>query len=175
MKIYFVEGVDGVGKTTLVKKLSAYSDVKSYTSPPHDWDFTSSINIWKKFLGRVASEASYNESSIILIDRSPITEFVYRMVIDIRKPDMTMSQFAELMSEYNVGILYCRADDAFESAQKRGEDYVLDKSAHDAIDDMYDKFMWTMTMFSIEVHELWPKMHKVVEIYDKLKEVNNAV
>lgn len=167
MKIYFVEGVDGAGKTTLIKNLSQYADVKGYSSPPRDWDFEIQILQWERFLKNIVTVN--DDTNIVLIDRSPITEFVYRMVIDIRKSDMTMKQFAELMQNYKVEIVYCEADDAFEAAQKRGEDYVVSEDAHKAIEEMYNYFMWTMTMFGIKVHTAFPKRQKVVEIYDKLK------
>ena len=176
MKIFFVEGADGAGKTTLIKKLSEYSDVKGYSSPPRDWSFNKPVRQWRDLLEDILEANEYYKSNIILIDRSPITEFVYRMVIDVDKPNMTMVQFAQLMKDYNIGILHCEARDAFESAQKRGEDYVLDKGAHKAIEEMYTYFMWTMIAFGIEVHTIWPKTQKIVEIYDKIKEdVNNAV
>lgn len=171
MKIFLVEGTDGSGKTTLINNLKEkYNDVNSVHTIPRDWlQFEKSADLWQYLLGKVKSKMERN--NIVLIDRSFITDFVYRMCIDIDKPSMEFNAFAYLMYNYDLKIIYCTSKDAYIKANNRGETYVKDIVTHSKICGMYEHFMETMKMLGIPVVKYDYMVNKIDDLYKKLKEI----
>lgn len=169
MKIYFVEGVDGSGKTTLIKNLCKdYKDVVTYTTPPKDWTWVNQTEMWEEFLSNIRNKN--NNCNIVLLDRSPISELIYRMIIDKSKPYINLFEFAQLMDEYQIQIIYCKSETAFKDAEERGEDYIEAEEKHLAIEGLYESFMQTMRMFGVRVVEYYWHCMPIDALYDKIKE-----
>lgn len=174
MRIFFVEGVDGSGKTTLIKNLCKYEDVVGYDAIPLNWNWQSQYNIWDEFLKNITFNSELKDK-IVLIDRSPITEIVYRSVIDQRKPYMKLYDLLSLMNYYNICVIYCTNDKAFELAKKRGEDYIPDIETSNLICDMYDHFINTLMMGYYDIRYYNFEKISVSDMYKLLKEDLNAV
>lgn len=174
MKIYFVEGADGSGKTTLIKNLcNACDKVVSFTPPPVDWNWDTQYNIWDDFLNSIRNSNQLND--IVLIDRSPITEFVYRMVIDKAHTYMHLSDLLTLMDDYKIEIVYCKNDKSYELAKDRGESYITDKETHSLICEMYEHFMYTLMMADFNVRLYNFETCSLTKTYNLLKEEYNAI
>lgn len=171
MKIFLVEGVDGSGKTTLVNKLKEqYSDINVVHTVPRDWvQLESSVNLWQYLLEKIKSKVK--QENIVLIDRSFITDFVYRTRVDIGKPSMEFNEFAYLMYTYKLKIIYCNTNAAYVNAKARGENYITNVTIHSNICETYEHFMQTMRMLGIPVVNYDYTLDEIEKLYKKLKEI----
>lgn len=171
MKIFLVEGVDGSGKTTLVNKLKKqYGDISVVHTVPRDWlQLESSVNLWQYLFEKIKLKVKHE--NIVLIDRSFITDFVYRTRVDIGKPSMAFNEFAYLMYNYDLKIIYCNTNAAYVNAKARGENYITNLTIHTNICETYEHFMETMKMLGIPVVKYDYMVDKIDDLYKKLKEI----
>lgn len=134
----FVEGPDGSGKTTLIKQLSnRYSNV-SISRMEED------SLLWSKLINFAKSLPN----KFILVDRSPLTEYVYRAE-DRNESKFPYSSVVKWLRQGK--IIYCNNNDSFENAIRRGEDNITVKSRHDKIRQFYDTFIPTLESEGIPV------------------------
>lgn len=136
--IIFVEGVDGSGKTTLIQQLSdRYTNV-SVSRMEED------SSLWSKLINFAKSF----QNKFILVDRSPLTEYVYRAE-DRKESKFPYSAVVKWLKQGK--IIYCNNNDSFENAMKRGEDNITIKSRHDKIRQFYDTFIPTLESEGVKV------------------------
>lgn len=168
MIVYF-EGVDGSGKSTIIKKLQeefGYDVV------------TPSQSMYNKFQEYVAWEhfASDYENKIILCDRSFISEFVYRLV-DNQATFLTLELLAKLLT--NCKIVHCTSSTAFTDAQERGEDNIVTFEQHKRIEQLYFDTMSIINKFtkipilSFDWHN--QNILDVIKFINCNKEKNNGI
>lgn len=129
--IVFVEGVDGSGKTTLVKQLQerGYRTEYCYREDTH----FSILNEMKK------------SDKVYILDRGPITDIVYRLTDDLPRDEMTLLEIATLLE--GSKIIYCSQPLAYEYATARGEDNIKSKIAHDKLTVCYEYVMSIIARF----------------------------
>lgn len=141
-----VDGNDGVGKTTLAKKLQAEFNIKSYVhlsySDPRDFEFY--YNILRK--------------DNVIFDRSFMDEPIYAFVLN-RKPEIDLADEVELydlVSDLGYIVIICHTDkklnkgDEFKSIIENEElidNYFKDASNtpgfiyFDPLNDNYDQLV----------------------------------
>lgn len=136
--IIFVEGCDGSGKSTLINQLSEHFIVVRIPRVAEDryaWD-------------KLCLMCKNLSDRHILVDRSPLTEYIYRS----EERTESKFQFASVMNWLRRGkFVYCRSYTAHEDAMKRGEDNITTKSRHDKIQQFYDTFVPSLIAEGIKV------------------------
>lgn len=168
MNIFFVEGVDGSGKSTIIKELCDSGKYIRYSPVPADWNWKTQKELWITFLRALRN---YNDNDAnILIDRCPLSEIIYRGVIDVREPYMSALEFVDIVSGFNVKIIYCKTKNAYEYAKVRGETYITSKEMHDTLQSKYDTYINMLRLLKIKVidynfkkESVWTLRHKIEE------------
>lgn len=132
--LILVEGADGSGKTTLVNQLSAdFPTLRINRSCDHVKEFYDNLTCMKEN---------------IVLDRSFITDVVYRLALDdCIEPD-GMSMFCMDCILRDSIVIYCKTVTQFDDAKARGEDNITDLKTAQKISRYYDaamKFINTRT------------------------------
>ena len=123
------EGADGSGKSCLIKKMLELNpsyvqvDLPSRTSPTvvQDWERIKELS----------------KTQTILMDRSCLTELVYRSVLKDRSLNMSISEILDSIDTPNTVIVYCENNTSFEDSMARGEDYITDSDVHKLLEYNY--------------------------------------
>lgn len=131
--LIILEGADGSGKTTLLKQLLE----KGYTCKKmlRNEDYVKVLQTY--------NDASTNDR-LIVIDRSFISDVVYRCNDDKSREDMNAEMIVYMLNNY-CKIVYCKTNSQYDDSIERGEDNVISKQMAKKISQTYDIFM---TFFS---------------------------
>lgn len=141
--IYLVEGADGSGKSVLINKLlSANTKLKQCDIVPLNWPYQ--YEFYDMFFDKIVNE--YEKD--IIIDRSFISEMVYRIVKKDRAANITLREICLLLRKYPIKIIYCKSDTAFEDAMSRGETYITTKTEHLHLSHVYDVIIDLIQQFT---------------------------
>ena len=145
--LILIEGADGSGKSTLCKNLK--NEKYNVTFIPRD-----TKNIYKAYKKCLKQ----SKHKIVFIDRSYITDIVYRLARRDCKPSFTNKQIESLL--HNTKIVYCKSDEAYNCAIKRGENNITNKLLHNKICKIYDYIMYYIKVFAnVEVMNYdWHRM-----------------
>lgn len=137
--IVFVEGVDGSGKSTLIENLSnLYSNIR--ISRREDGPL-----MWNKV---ISLGKSLGKDAVILVDRSPLTEYVYRTEDD----KMCKYQYSQVLKWLKSGkVIYCNNDYAYSNAISRGEDNLTDENRHSKVKHIYDTYVSTLRLEHVPI------------------------
>ncbi len=155
--LILIEGADGSGKTTLVNELNKY------------WPALR-INKGQNSL------ADFYDSLIsmcqdIVLDRSFITDIVYRLALDDSETDgLSLPQINSILNDSIV--VYCKTKTQYDDAINRGEDNVTDLATSVKISKYYDavmSFINTRTVTPVITYD-WHK-DTVQEIVDSIKQI----
>lgn len=130
-----IEGIDGVGKTTLVEYLEGYG-MKKYH---FDYD-SKNMDLFTKYM-RVLLE----DNNKLVLDRSFISEMVYGPVIR-NKCKLSLEDYTKLLIAYkNVGtkIIYLTAPKEILLKRRNDEkdDYDVITNYYDELNKKYDDIM----------------------------------
>lgn len=128
MIVYF-EGVDGSGKSTVVKTLKDRYGCKTAIGPDRISDKHQELLNWYDFDDRHRGDIRY------LVDRGPITEFIYRLIRDDEKSYLALKDLDSLL--YGNKIVFCETAHAYDRAMTRGEDNIVDEKLHAKIKKAY--------------------------------------
>lgn len=136
--LILIEGVDGSGKTTLCKQLKE-KGLKIKTSPRRD-----DLYCYYDWLKLAAS------NELFVVDRSFVTELVYRIVDGKEKGTMNLKDMCDVLPFCK--IILCETNSAFEDSMIRGEDNITSKTismkiqlVYQIITTMLSKFASTKT------------------------------
>lgn len=123
-----VEGVDGSGKSTLVKQLCKYGVIHLAGENPFTRD--SVVDIIK--IIEIASKSN----QLYVFDRSFITDIVYRF-IDYKECAKYTLEDLYKFCKYTDIIIYCDNENAFENAMRRGETHITRKDISNQLRYLY--------------------------------------
>lgn len=141
--ILLIEGPDGTGKSTLIRKLlERLNNARQFTGVPSDWPMQKEY--WDSFMYNVN-----DEQTIAIIDRCFISELVYRSIKNDKPCNISASEALELLNKSYVKIIYCHTDNAYEFAKLRGEDYVKTSEEANEIENMYKYLMLLFKKFNV--------------------------
>lgn len=131
--LVLLEGADGSGKTTLCKQLKEFGFNVEVAVDRTD------TNLYEQWLKLI------NKGDAI-IDRSFITELVYRTVDGKETGDLNLEQMCYLLKYCK--IILCDTDSAFEDSIKRGENNIVDKETATKIKDTYKLILTMLSKFT---------------------------
>lgn len=120
--IVLFEGVDGGGKTTLIKRLlETFPDAEEIEWPGRRDDPKDFLDSCKKFIEE--NKEKENSGKLYFLDRCGIGEFLYGPLTKDRKM-ATISEYAEVFQNWLKGklLIVCLNQDAHKLAIERGED-----------------------------------------------------
>lgn len=165
--LVLVEGVDGSGKTTLVRKLFE----KGYCCKRV---FRNGNAEAKKFYGY-----AYRDG-IVVLDRSFISDYVYRQTDMQPREDLDLQQIGNILNG-DVAIIHCVNNNHYEDAMERGEDNITDKDTSDWIASLYYDAMRVFStftdakIFTYDYHNTTvDEVEKFIkEVYDEFKKDNS--
>ena len=158
--LILVEGADGSGKTTLVNQLVEYfTTLRINMGHDHIPDFYDNI---------------IDMQEDIVLDRSFITDVVYRLALDDGKETDGINMFYMEHILRNSVVIYCKTATQFDDAKARGEDNITDLKTAQKISRYYDavmKFINTRT----STHTIKYDWHldTVEELVSTIKDVIN--
>lgn len=127
--ITYFEGVDGSGKTTLVKSLKDYGYIEA-TAPWRKDDKYEELLAWYDFNFMYG-----NSRARWVVDRGPVTEWVYRFVRQDCPTYLGLRDLDALLRGHQVVL--CMSKNSFERSMRRGEDNITNKELHDKIKRQY--------------------------------------
>lgn len=157
--LIIVEGVDGSGKSTLVKHLLNDKMVDELVEVRRDCR-----EIEDRYLCLSMDKKTF------VMDRSFITEIVYRA--EDGKETSKFDLFKLITGMYGrCKIIYCKTDGAYLDAMSRGEDNVTDEVRHDNISKIYDVLISTVKKYSrIPAMEYSWKKDNINDVFNFIKE-----
>lgn len=125
--LILVEGADGSGKTTLVNQLNAYfPTMRINREHDHIKEFYNNLICMKED---------------IVLDRSFITDIVYRLALDDDKDTDGINIFYMDCILRESIIIYCKTATQYDDAMHRGEDNITDLKTAQKISRYYDAVM----------------------------------
>lgn len=161
--LVLIEGVDGTGKTTLLKELLDRGFCCKRT-----------FRYGNKDSAQFYDEAFTSKHKIVILDRSFISDMMYRMVDDLCAEDLTMSEAAKVL-DGNVKIIHCVNDNHYEDAMERGEDNITDQSLSNKIAFIYEIFMTYFNKYTnAKVFKYDYHCNTVDDVVKFIKEVDNG-
>lgn len=178
--LIYVEGVDGSGKTRLVKKLA-----KDFRKMGYRVDDKAELRVITHPKGnRVSESVLYKElelmmrdkSTLFIMDRGPLTDIIYRLV-DQEKSVTELGKFLTWASDLAdvLNIIYCRTSNAKELMLQRGDDNPYAVKYHDILLRAYEMVMPLLSIYgpAIHVHDWQNAKHypKIMEYMLKECEV----
>lgn len=103
------------------------ADLPSRTSPTvvQDWERIKELS----------------KTQTILVDRSCLTELVYRSVLKDKSLNMSIAEILNSIDTENTVIVYCENDTSFEDSLTRGEDYITDSDVHKLLQYNYKELV----------------------------------
>lgn len=128
--LIIVEGPDGTGKSTLVKTLR--EKYKFISRKPIDRNRKYQSYYWKKFLDKYSKG-----KGIYVVDRCYLSELVYRLAMNDLWPNISLLNIAKLLETNNVKYIFCKNDNGYVNAKKRGEDYIKSLNEHVKVTNTY--------------------------------------
>ena len=132
--LILLEGVDGSGKTTLCNQLKEKGFV---VEPPVDRLEQFPYIKWFQLSQR---------REITIVDRSFITELVYRTVDGKETGKMILKEMCEI-SQF-CKIVLCETDSSFEDSMLRGEDNITNKKTSKQIQQTYQIITAMLSKFT---------------------------
>lgn len=127
MNIIILEGGDGSGKTTLAKQLVDAG--AEYVKFDRNID-----NMYREYSNLLLKSLH----DYVVLDRSFITDIVYRLHDDKKPDNMNLQQMLYIIQSKSVVIIHCETDTSYEDSMRRGEDNITDKQDADAIKILYN-------------------------------------
>ena len=115
-----VEGIDGSGKSTLVKELSNYYTVVA--PKRNDKEMFLSLKL-------------FYSDEVMVFDRSILSDMVYR-IFDGEEPDCSIFDIMRVL-EHSI-IIYCKNKNSYKKSIERGEDNIIDKKDSKKLSQIYD-------------------------------------
>ena len=120
--IVLFEGVDGGGKTTLIKRLlETFPDAEEIEWPGRKFDGQEFVKSCKEFLKTIKDKE--DDGKLYFLDRCGLGEFLYAPLSKGRKMAKT-SEYAEVFKNWLKGklLIICINGEAHKLAVERGED-----------------------------------------------------
>lgn len=158
--LILVEGADGSGKTTLVNQLNEYfPTLRINMGNDHIPDFYDNLTCM---------------GEDIVLDRSFITDVVYRLALDDGKETDGIDIFYIEHILLNSVVVYCKTATQYDDAKARGEDNITDLKTAQKISRYYDavmKFINTRTSTHVIKYD-W-HFDTVEELVSTIKDVIN--
>lgn len=131
--LIIVEGVDGTGKSTLVNDLAERFYTPVRTAKGENRTYREYLNM------------EYSKEKFVM-DRSFISDFVYRTVDDLDVDDIDLISGVSILEDCTV--IYCDTKKSFKNSILRGEDNIVDKRTHNKIKQAYNVFMTIVEKFT---------------------------
>lgn len=144
--IVWVEGADGSGKTTLVKKLVEDYGFAGMKIPAHVDEPTkeSAQDEYLRWIDWWSFMQKYSRTRPIIVERGHISEMVYRMN-DAKPTYLNGAMIQKHMS--GTKIICCSTSTAFDDAIRRGEDKITSKVQHSQICSDYRAIIGMLCRF----------------------------
>lgn len=156
--LVLVEGVDGSGKTTLVKKLFE----KGYCCKRVFRNGNKEAGNFYKYAYR---------DGIVVLDRSFISDYVYRQTDLQPREDLDLEGIGSILNG-NVAIIHCVNAYHYDDAMERGEDNITDKDTSEWIASLYCDAMKVFALFTSAKIFTYDYHNTTVDQVDKfIKEV----
>lgn len=143
--IIYLEGVDGTGKSTLVRMLedtlSKFGKVdaegnKRIPTHPNKLDRVTQAKLFKEL------KSMARDNVIHIVDRGPISDVIYR-VFDKHTSVTTIDKVQDFLEEFNnrVLLIYCRNDSAKRNMLERGDENPIAIEQHEKLTKVFDIVM----------------------------------
>lgn len=133
--LVILEGADGSGKTTLYNKLIDYGYLPGVIMKDNKPNSNAYLDCaWS--------------NSVYVIDRSFITDLVYRLNDELPRDNISLFQAADLLNTDNIVIIHCETDTMYEDSMERGEDNITNKDDAQSIKLYYKLIMKLIKKFT---------------------------
>ena len=147
--LILLEGVDGSGKTTLCNQLKERGLI---VEPPVDRLEQFPYSKWFELS---------QKRDVTIVDRSFITELVYRTIDGKPKGKMTLKEMCAVLQFCK--IVLCETDSAFEDSMVRGEDNITNKETSKQIQQVYQIITTMLSKFNSVKSFTYDWKHQTVD------------
>lgn len=171
--IIMFEGPDGSGKSTTISFIKGVLKSKGYTIIPNGEDLipthpTAERRIKENLLYRLLKDMSASDK-VYLVDRGPISDFIYR-VFDDYSTVTQLNKFLDALSTYKgLFIVYCKNSKSQQYMLERGEDNPTALNRYKELTKVYDIFMSMLKCIHLSLFEYdWTKRSAKTELVNKI-------
>lgn len=127
--LVILEGADGSGKTTLMQQLLERGFTCKKTLRGENYERLMTLY-----------NETMSDNSLIIIDRSFISDIVYRCNDDLPREGLDANEAIQILNG-DCKIVYCKTDSQYDDSIRRGEDNITSYSKSEQISKTYDLFM----------------------------------
>lgn len=167
--IIIVEGIDRVGKTTLVDKLKDATNfpVFKHDGSLFDYSKMDNMNETDKMVQLLEFGKLMGQPSVIF-DRFHVSDFVYGSIersYDLKEAECNFNRIEDTMKELGVILILVNPTDIEWSSEKHGKDLTLHQASFEAMvekSSIKKKFMCNFTTLDEVVKEVQKEL-RVVE------------
>lgn len=163
--IIFVEGPDGSGKTTLVKRLTEEFGYDLVVGPQRQDNKSKESADWLGFITSIDNE-------VVICDRSFLTEVVYRLYDHDTNTYMRFTLLSYLL-EKQCKFVFCTSPTAFTDAEERGEDTIVTFEQHKQIERLYGIITDMLMLFAPDIQTTFYNWKKQ-DIMDVVRFINSS-
>lgn len=153
-RVYYIEGPDGSGKTTLINNALEETDLKVHNGP-----YPSSAEAYAAYMSQYESAAkvlSLDPNLTVYIDRGPISEVVYGQVLRSgpAEPPKEFFECLRKLEELNATIIICLPPSEVSKANwksRLNEEHVKKEIQYNRIYNKYTEIVKHLRSFKGDV------------------------
>ena len=166
MTVYFFEGINGIGKSTLIRAFPDDDAIKELFDDRQELNLTGKSRINAIWDSSIKLYKKYSSAEVpILINRSFLSEIVYSKVLNRAYSQHDMAMLNRMWTNCNAKLIYLKRDFPIEIILQRRSQFT--ETFLLKIESLYDEFLKTILLDIITI----PVKEDASEAFELLKKI----